>query len=246
MSLNKNSGFPHCPPGLEHVDTTANLKALSKLGFVQSATDNRSNISPSTTKIGEFLHGKRVELQHIDASSIALPNSKASGTKSDGARGESIFVTLSVKHESIYFLPHGLLEDDEDEEIALIQRLDLKASIALRRSCDAPRCLRARRRHSDGPESGAIYFHKSSFEGVLLTDIKSLKSGSLLGPEEDVMGSWGMPGSPTWMRIMINQHGYVKTTIHLPTKCYCANITRAGLALEIAFLLERYFAVQHL
>lgn len=60
------------------------------------------------------------------------------------------------------------------------------------------------RRHSDGPETGVIYFQRSPSEGALLSDVKFFKSGSLLGPEEDVMASWGMPGSPSWIHIMIN------------------------------------------
>lgn len=36
MYNNQTSGYPHCPPGLEHVDTAANLKVLSKLRFVRT------------------------------------------------------------------------------------------------------------------------------------------------------------------------------------------------------------------
>ncbi|KNZ80801.1 hypothetical protein J132_04306 [Termitomyces sp. J132] len=302
MFANKKSGYPHCPIGLRHIDTADNSKALYESSFngSWSATD----IAPPTESIDGRIDDEQVdhgELQKTDA--------------------------LNLKDSELrYFLPSGLLEDDEAEEIALLQSLDLKASITLRRPCDAPCCLRARayktiddlsqkgcynygtgdlflpvsssvwsssssdcgsedsglfpfniedlerstfcshapssttseatsfilgaQRNSTGyhhkgvRESGAIYFHGSPSEGALLSDVKVLKTGSLLGPREDVMASWGIPGFPTWIRVITNQHGYAKTSVYVPIRCYCANTTRAGLALDIASLLDLYFTVR--
>ncbi|KAG6917847.1 hypothetical protein DXG01_000752 [Tephrocybe rancida] len=92
-----------------------------------------------------------------------------------------------------------------------------------------------------GSHNGTVYFHASEFEGALLSDVKALKPGSLMGPDEDVMSSWGLPGCPAWIRIVVNQHGYQKQSVYIPTRCYCANITRARLAFDIASLLDLYF-----
>ncbi|GLB44724.1 hypothetical protein LshimejAT787_1800610 [Lyophyllum shimeji] len=88
----------------------------------------------------------------------------------------------------------------------------------------------------------SVYFHASESRGVLLSDIKALKPGLLLAPEEEVLTSWGAPGCPTSIRIVINQHGYHKKSFFVPTRCYCSNITRAKLAYDITGLLELYFS----
>ncbi|KAG6824236.1 hypothetical protein H0H93_002331, partial [Arthromyces matolae] len=86
-----------------------------------------------------------------------------------------------------------------------------------------------------------IHFYANAKDGSLLSDLKTLKKGYLVGPEDDIMGSWGVGGSQTWLRIAVNQHGYEKKTLYALTRCNCANITRAGLGFEIASLLEQYF-----
>ncbi|KAH0585714.1 hypothetical protein J132_04296 [Termitomyces sp. J132] len=88
MSANK-TGYPRRPPGLEHIDTAANLKALSDSSFNfdnESPTDITFTIIPPTANIDGSFDDERVgyaKLQQTDAS-FASPNPQASDTKRNG------------------------------------------------------------------------------------------------------------------------------------------------------------------
>ncbi|RDB26069.1 hypothetical protein Hypma_006156 [Hypsizygus marmoreus] len=87
-----------------------------------------------------------------------------------------------------------------------------------------------------------VEFRSSRNVGVLLTDIKMLKAGCLLDPNDEVLNSWGTLGWPAWIRVILNRPGYYKRSFFIPIKCHCSVITRAKLAWDIASVVELYVA----
>ncbi|RDB25640.1 hypothetical protein Hypma_006143 [Hypsizygus marmoreus] len=87
-----------------------------------------------------------------------------------------------------------------------------------------------------------VEFRKARDVGVLLTDIKALKEGCLLDPNDEVLNSWGTLGWPAWIRVIVNRPGYYKRSFFIPIKCHCSVITRAKLAWDIANVVELYVA----
>ncbi|KAF8071485.1 hypothetical protein FPV67DRAFT_875398 [Lyophyllum atratum] len=182
-STSSSPQLPSAPPGLEHVDIAANLKAFANLQLDAEKLNNNITISvvPPTAGLGlTFDDEQHAENGLLHTNGKYVPPRPVGHDKNQGVSSGGIPSTHDIEEcDPIFFLPSWILDGNEEDETWLLRKLDLAEAAAEKRPCKAVNCLKRRAFELTAslPQDHENHFHtKAFFSPVSTTRIYSTSS----------------------------------------------------------------------